>query len=130
MAKPRHPERAGLHLRVVLQGQLAMGPGRAELLTLIAELGSISAAGRAMGMSYRRAWTLAEETATTFGGRVIEATPGGAGGGGAVLTPLGSRVLETFRRIEAKAEAAVAPELAELRRLMQDAGGPATGRGE
>ncbi len=117
---PRHPDRSGLHLRIVLEGRLALGPGRAELLELVANHGSIAAAGRAMGMSYRRAWTLLEDTARSFGGPVVHAAPGGAGGGGAALTPLGETLLALYRRIEARAEDAAAPELAELRRLMQN----------
>ncbi len=84
MKRVRHPDRLGLHLRVVLGGEVAMGPGKAELLDGIAETGSIAAAGRRMGMSYRRAWLLVEELNATFAGPLVDAAKGGAGGGGAV----------------------------------------------
>ncbi len=118
MPKLRHPERIGLHVRVVLDGGVAVGPGRAELLQGIADLGSIASAGRAMGMSYRRAWLLVHETAREFGAPVVVASPGGANGGCARLTDLGAAVVELYRTIENKAAEAVAMELAALRQLM------------
>ena len=122
MPKLRHPERAGLHLRVVLQDGVAVGPGRADLLQGIAELGSIAAAGRAMAMSYRRAWLLVDETARAFGGPVVLASQGGAKGGGAALTERGAAVLENYRRIEAKAVKAVQAEIRALQKLAHGAG--------
>jgi molybdate transport system regulatory protein len=106
-----------LHVRVVLRGGIAIGPGRAELLEHIRDLGSIAAAGRAMGMSYRRAWTLVEATAREFGAPVVTAEAGGTRGGRAELTPLGAAVLETYRRIESAAAGAVADELSALQLL-------------
>jgi molybdate transport system regulatory protein len=70
-AKIRHPETIGLHVRVVLSRGVALGPGRVELLRLVGELGSIAAAGRAMDMSYKRAWTLLDATAKAFGAPVV-----------------------------------------------------------
>jgi molybdate transport system regulatory protein len=122
MPKLRHPGHTGLHLRVVLDGGVAVGPGRAELLEHIRDLGSIAAAGRAMGMSYRRAWTLVDATAREFGAPVVEAAPGGARGGSASLTELGARILGLYRSIEAKAAQAAAPELSALRALARPAG--------
>ncbi len=114
MSKLRHPERAGLHIRVVLDQGSVMGPGRAELLENIRSLGSIAAAGRAMGMSYRRAWMLVDTTSRDFGAPVVAAAAGGAQGGKAGLTELGESVLALYRQIEAKAAAAAAVELAQL----------------
>src|SRR6476469_6096384 len=108
----RHPERLGLHLRVVLDGAVAMGPGKVELLEGIAETGSIAAAGRRMGMSYKRAWMLVEEMNTMFAGPLVDAAKGGAGGGGAALTPLGQRMLGAYRGLETAAVKAGARELA------------------
>ena len=124
LPKVRHPDRTGLHLRVVLPGGVAVGPGRADLLQGIAELGSISAAGRAMGMSYRRAWVLVDETSQAFGAPVVEAAPGGANGGGATLTVLGRAVLATYRAIEAKADQAARTELDALAEMALDRKSP------
>jgi molybdate transport system regulatory protein len=103
MRRLRHPERLGLHLRVVLDGAVAMGPGKVELLEGIADTGSIAAAGRRMGMSYKRAWLLVEEMNAMFTGPLVDAAKGGAGGGGATLTPLGQRMLSAYRDLEAAA---------------------------
>src|SRR5487761_2336713 len=103
MRRVRHPDRVGLHLRVVLGGEVARGPGKAELLEGIAETGSIAAAGRRMGMSYRRAWMLVEAMNGMFSSPLVDAAKGGAGGGGAVLTAEGTRILAAYRRLEAAA---------------------------
>jgi molybdate transport system regulatory protein len=127
MPKLRHPERTGLHIRVVLNGGAVFGPGRAELLTNIHKLGSIAAAGRAMDMSYRRAWLLVEETTQDFGAPVVVASPGGARGGGAGLTPLGLRLLDLYERMLARAGEAVSAEIAAMQALI--AAKPPTGDG-
>ncbi len=114
MRRVRHPDRLGLHLRVVLGDTVAIGPGKAELLQRIDETGSIAAAGRHMGMSYKRAWSLAEEMNAMFAAPLVEAAKGGPGGGGAALTPLGERVLAAYRRLEEAAARAAAADLAEL----------------
>ena len=103
MKRVRHPDRLGLHLRVVLGAEVAMGPGKAELLDGIAATGSIAAAGRRMGMSYKRAWLLVEAMNTMFAAPLVDAAKGGAGGGGASLTPLGARMLAAYRALEAAA---------------------------
>ena len=114
----RHPDRVGLHLRVVLGGDVAMGPGKAELLEGIAATGSIAAAGRRMGMSYRRAWSLVEEMNGMFCCPLVDTAKGGAGGGGAVLTPEGKRVVAAYRRLEQAAAHAGAHEVAVLRQAL------------
>jgi molybdate transport system regulatory protein len=91
-----------------------IGHGKIRLLEAVRDHGSISAAGRAMGMSYRRAWLLIDELNRMFTASLIEAKHGGAAGGGAVLTPLGRRVVEAYRRIEAKAHIAGKADLAAL----------------
>ncbi len=116
--KIRHPDRVGLHLRIVLQQGAIIGPGRADLLENIRDLGSIAAAARAMGMSYRRAWLLVDAMSKEFGAPVIAAAAGGADGGRASLTEKGQAVIQLYRRIEAKASAAVAHELRSLHRLV------------
>ncbi len=118
MKRLRHPDRLGLHLRVVLGDAVAMGPGKVELLEGIAETGSIAAAGRRMGMSYKRAWLLVEEMNSMFSGPLVDAAKGGAGGGGATLTPLGRRILSAYRDLETAAAKAGARELATMRRAL------------
>jgi molybdate transport system regulatory protein len=119
MKRVRHPERLGLHLRVVLGQQVALGPGKAELLEGIAATGSIAAAGRRMGMSYKRAWLLVEAMNTMFSAPLVDAAKGGAGGGGAALTPLGVQMLDAYRRLEAAASRAGAQEMARMRRALR-----------
>ena len=111
---------AGLTLRVLGPRAAAMGPGKAELIERIAQTGSISAAARAMGMSYRRAWQLVETLNRDFRVPVVTTATGGARGGGAHITPLGRRLAARFRAMEEKASAVIAADLrrftAELRR--------------
>ena len=80
----------------------AMGPGKAELLEAIAREGSISAAGRAMGMSYRRAWTLVDVMNRCWSEPVVQTSIGGGNKGGATLTAFGSRLLGAYRELEAR----------------------------
>jgi molybdate transport system regulatory protein len=101
---------AKLHIRIVTAKKIALGWGRADLLGLIAETGSIAAAGRRMGMSYKRAWALVETMNEGFVAPLVVAAKGGAGGGGAQLTELGVEVLAAYREIELLAgKAAAAP---------------------
>jgi molybdate transport system regulatory protein len=104
-----HPPR--LSLRVDLGDGSAIGPGKIQLLELIAEHGSIAAAGRAIGMSYRRAWLLVEDLKNIFAAPLVSAQQGGNAGGGARLTELGCRVVEHYRRMESNAAGAVVGEL-------------------
>lgn len=102
----------GLTLRILGRGHPpAMGPGKAELIERIAETGSISAAARAMGMSYRRAWQLVEALNAACKAPVVVTSVGGNRGGGARVTPHGRRLVAAFRAMEAKASAAIAADL-------------------
>lgn len=103
-----------LRIRLVADGELVMGPGRADLLELIQTTGSIAAAGREMGMSYKRAWALVETMNGLFRVPVVEAMKGGAGGGGARLTETGLQVLNAYRGLEAASARAGAAFLTEL----------------
>ena len=103
-----------LRIRLASGGELVMGPGRADLLALIQATGSIAAAGRQMGMSYKRAWALVEAMNGLFRAPVVEAVKGGAGGGGARLTETGLQVLHAYRGLEAASVQAGAAFLAEL----------------
>jgi molybdate transport system regulatory protein len=113
----REGARPGLKLRLLLGDMIAMGPGKADLLEAIRETGSISAAGRKLGIGYRRAWALVDAMNQCFRQPLVEGSAGGAKGGGAKVTPSGEEVLRTFRAIQAKAGKAVEAELARLEGL-------------
>jgi molybdate transport system regulatory protein len=102
------PGDAILKLKVQLYcgSEIAMGPGKADLLDGIAAHGSISAAARAMGMSYRRAWLLADAMNRCWQGPLIETSPGSAHGGGARLSALGCEVLAHYRSLQTAVDAA------------------------
>jgi molybdate transport system regulatory protein len=104
---------AALWLRIDLADG-RVGPGKIALLEAIAEAGSISAAARSLGMSYRRAWELVAELNQTFSSPAVERITGGAGGGGAKLTRLGEALVLGFRDIEAAASRAAAQHLRRL----------------
>ena len=104
----------GLMLRILSAKNPAMGPGKARLVALIAESGSISAAARKMGMSYRRAWQLVEALNRSFNEPVVLTAVGGKRGGGAVVTEFGKHLVEAYHRMEAKASSAIAADLEEF----------------
>ncbi len=101
----------GLTLRVLGKSAAAMGPGKAELVERIDRTGSISAAAREMGMSYRRAWQLVESLNADFREPVVTTATGGSRGGGAHVTPFGKRLVAQFQSMERKASAAIAIDL-------------------
>jgi len=103
-----------LTLRVDLGSGRALGPGKIRLLEAIAKTGSISQAGRSLGMSYRRAWLLVDDVNNCFRDAVIDAQPGGVHGGGATLTPFGQQLVERYRAIEADALVATRKHLHDL----------------
>ena len=107
-------------LRLVFAPGEMLGPGKAELLERIARTGSIAAAGREMGMSYKRAWQLVETMNAMFRDPVVESTRGGAKGGGAVVTEAGHAVLAEFRELEAVAQSAGADHIARLTAMLRD----------
>lgn len=109
---------ARLRLRLLFAGAM-FGPGKAELLERIRETGSISAAGRDMAMSYKRAWMLVEEMNTAFRAPLVDSTRGGTGGGGARLTAAGEEVLRRYRAVEAAAVRAGAEDIAALGALLR-----------
>ena len=89
-----------LSLRLLYGAEIAFGPGKAELLEAIERTGSISAAGRSMDMSYRRAWLLVDTMNRSFREPLVDASRGGRHGGGAQLTPFGKEVLERYREVQ------------------------------
>jgi molybdate transport system regulatory protein len=109
---------ASLFIRIDLRPGGRIGPGKVALLEAIARTGSISGAGRALHMSYRRAWVLVEELNRLFATPVVTAHPGGSGGGGAALTPFGADLVRTYREIEAEALDRAGARLAELERAL------------
>jgi molybdate transport system regulatory protein len=103
-----------LSIRIDLADGGRVGPGKIAVLEEIARAGSISAAGRALGMSYRRTWKLVEDLNRIFGKPLVETMAGGQGGGGASLTEAGRAVVTCYRAIEAESEAAARKHLAAL----------------
>ncbi len=101
-----------LTIRFDFDGERRLGPGKIALLEAIAATGSISAGGRALKMSYRRAWLLVEDLNHLFGEALVSAHPGGVKGGGAALTPAGARIVALYRAAERKMRDAAANELA------------------
>jgi molybdate transport system regulatory protein len=110
---------AQLSLRVDLGEAGRLGPGKIALLEAVREKGSISAAGRVFGMSYRRAWMLIEAVNTIFAEPLVTTQTGGRHGGGATLTALGETVVAHFRAIEAAAESAAAGHLDALQTALK-----------
>ncbi|MGR7996989.1 MULTISPECIES: winged helix-turn-helix domain-containing protein [unclassified Xanthobacter] len=116
---------ASLSVRIDLKPGSRLGPGKIELLEKIAAFGSISAAGRAMNMSYRRAWELVEELNGLFQSPLVSARTGGKHGGGTALTPLGLAVVTRYRAIEEAATEAAKLHLSALQAELSAA--PAAG---
>lgn len=116
-------KQAGARLRVVLEPDIAIGPGKADILEGIRETGSIAAAGRRMGMSYKRAWLLVETMNACFAHPLVETSRGGRAHGGATLTATGEAVLASYRRMEELTGEAIAGELDQMRDLLRDISG-------
>jgi molybdate transport system regulatory protein len=120
MRQPRSPSSTGtkqgdaLSIRIDLAEGGRVGPGKIAVLEEIGRTGSISAAGRALGISYRRTWTLVEELNRSLGRPVVQTSAGGAGGGGANLTEAGRAVVACYRAIEAESAASAERHLAAL----------------
>jgi molybdate transport system regulatory protein len=110
---------ARVSLRLGFADEQALGPGKIALLEFVHETGSISAAGRAMGMSYRRAWMLIDELNRMFREPLVEARPGGANGGGATLTDAGSDVVRRYRAIESNVATNSSANIAALEKMVR-----------
>lgn len=109
--------------RVQIKHAVAIGPGKADVLQSVAETGSLAEAGRRMGMSYQRVWTLVAAMNKDFVEPLVLKQRGGAAGGGAQLTATGEKVLSVYRAIERDAERAVSKRLPQLLGLIRpDAG--------
>lgn len=108
-----------LSLRLHFSQGLTFGRGKADLLQSIDDEGSISAAGRRMGMSYRRAWALVEEMNSAYTEPLVDSARGGSGGGGAQLTPFGRSILGSYRSLEELLRTAGEPLLEQMRERLK-----------
>jgi len=111
--------RGATKLRVMFGPEIAIGPGKAELLEAIAATGSISASAKRLGMSYRRAWLLVDTMNRCFREPVVASAAGGSGGGGAQVTAFGRRVLERYGSMTRRVDRALDPELERFSELLR-----------
>jgi molybdate transport system regulatory protein len=100
VSTPAPPSPLKIKIQLFCGDEIAMGPGKADLLDAIAREGSISAAGRALGMSYRRTWLLVDVMNRCWDGPLVETAAGGSHGGGARVTPLGREILARYRELQ------------------------------
>ena len=115
MRNPSTASLPSLSIRLDLDTDCRIGPGKIQLLELIDAHGSISAAGRAMQMTYKQAWHLVDEVNRVCRRAAVERRIGGKNGGGAILTPFGHSLVARYRQIERSAESAAQKELFSLR---------------
>src|SRR5262249_13316411 len=111
---------AALTIRVDFGAFGYLGPGKIAMMELTSKHGSISAAGKEMGMSYRRAWLLVDEINHIFREPLVETQMGGSGGGGARLSKLGRDVVGRYRAIEGAAANAAAADMRALKAALPD----------
>jgi molybdate transport system regulatory protein len=108
-----------LSIRIDLENGDRIGPGKIALLEAIRTTGSISAAARKIGMSYRRAWLLVEEINHALREPAVAAETGGRRGGGAVVTAAGEQLVGHYRTIESHARVAAGGEFRAIGRLVR-----------
>ncbi|MDP6656903.1 MAG: LysR family transcriptional regulator [Nitrospinaceae bacterium] len=106
-------------IRVMADDQIALGPGKVDLLEAIEHTGSISRAAQGLGLSYRRAWTLVDTMNRCFKSVLVEGSAGGKQGGGAHLTPLGKQMAELYRTMEARTDTAIQKEWKIIKRSLK-----------
>ncbi len=119
-AADRQSARRPAGVRVAFGSLYPLGPGKLALIEAIGETGSISAAARSLGMSYRRAWLLVDAVNRSFREPLVATATGGRGGGGAQVTAAGRQALEQYRRIEDIAVASVREEVEAFSALLAD----------
>jgi len=105
-------------MRIYRGDSIAIGPGKVALLEAVAETGSISAAARQLGMSYRRAWLLIDEMNRALSSPAVNTATGGSHGGGTALTAVGEELVKRYRAVESTARMAAAADLAALTRML------------
>jgi molybdate transport system regulatory protein len=108
-----------LSIRIDLSSGDRIGPGKIALLEAIRDAGSISAGARKIGMSYRRAWLLVESINAALEKPAVAAVMGGRQGGGAVLTPIGERIVEIYRSIETRARESANDEFRAVEKIIR-----------
>lgn len=113
-----------LSIRLDLTSGDRIGPGKITLLEAIQETGSISAAARRLGMSYRRAWLLVEDINDALQRPAVTAAPGGRQGGGAALTEIGEQIVDLYRSIESIARSAAKAEFRAIGKLVRKGRAP------
>ncbi len=106
-------------IRLVAGGTIVLGPGKADLLEAVRETGSLRKAAALLGMSYMRAWTLVKTMNAAFKKPLVALARGGAGHGGAALTPVGMKVLALYRAMEKKCMRATSPQAATLKGFLR-----------
>lgn len=116
--------RLKIQARLMLDNDIALGPGKIDLLDAISATGSISAAGKQMGMSYRRTWMLVDTMNRCFQQPLVETATGGAQGGGTRLTDYGVEVLKRYRQLQADIHALSAQYFPEFKPLLRDKPAP------
>ena len=107
------------HLRIMLDDEIALGPGKVDLLEAIRDRGSISAAGKQLGMSYRRAWLLVDSMNRCFRVPLVQTAAGGVAGGGAHLTQTGEEIIAQYRALEAEVAKITDKTFAEIKSLLR-----------
>lgn len=112
------PPRLKLKAQIMVGDDIALGPGKVELLEWVDKEGSISGAARAMGLSYRRAWTMVDTMNRCFEAPLVRRAHGGAKGGGATLTEAGKAAVKLFRALEADLELASATYAERLKAML------------
>ena len=108
-----------VEVSIVFEAAVRIGPDAASLLESIRESGSISAAARRVGMPYKKAWMLLDSLNQAFTEPVIKAAPGGAGGGGATLTPFGTQILKSYQRVAWEAADLLRDDVAAIARKVR-----------
>ncbi|HEY5309028.1 MAG TPA: ModE family transcriptional regulator [Casimicrobiaceae bacterium] len=119
--------KAGIRFHIRGEGErteLAIGPGKVALLEAIAQTGSITSAARQLGMSYRRAWLLVDETNRCLVRPAVTTVAGGQKGGGTVLTPAGAELVRRYRALEHATELAVGRKFKSMLRMLPSDKGP------
>ena len=116
----QHPAPALVpRFRVLRNGEIALGPGKADLLEAILRTGSLRLAAKELGMSYMRAWNLVHEMTEAFAAPLVESERGGDARGGTRLTTEGEEVLRLYRELEESARSAAAPAWKKLRKKLR-----------
>jgi len=110
MAKHTKEKQIRVRCWVDIDGEKFFGPGRAELLQLIGETGSISKAAQSMGMSYKKAWAMVDEMNSKASKPYVIAQKGGQKGGGTELTDAGKKVIEAYNKLTDRLKAIVEKE--------------------